>query len=328
MEAVAADEWLTAEEAIAHIAACIWHRKDGTLNLKLPLSMVARARLQNALEDGPVRARGPLHFPHDMPPHVRPHWPVVEIPSAFWRSCQWDGHSGLRNRSTSDFLPWFEATKKELFELWPEADQVPMPTPFDIDWPLLRDVAEAMRQRLDISETGARRRLVHELHGGAIHARSVFESGASQPINKEEWVTHDILSDSIFAGLDSEKSAKPPNQGRESILLRGEDAISLWPRLVISETGVIAPPLAVWTGARPVPTPRSERKSAGVPKAKLTTFIRDHYGAAEARGLRTNRNEALEAAEVAFGETITARRFREAFAKAGKRSPPGRPRNK
>lgn len=328
MEEVTGAEWVTAEEAIAHIATCIWHRKDGALNLKLPLSMVARARLQNALEDGPVRARGPLHFPHGMPAQVRPHWPVVEIPSAFWRGSEWDGFIGIRNRSTSEFLPWFEVAKQELCKLWPEADRISMPAPFDVDWLRLRDVAEAMRQRLDISETGARRRLVHELHGGAIQARRVLESGVSQPINKEEWVTLDILSDSTVAGLDSEKGAKPPNQGRESILLRGEDAIALWPRLVISETGVIAAPLTVWTGTRQVPTPHSGRKSAGVPKAKLTTFIREHYDAADARGVRTNRDEALRAAEIAFSETIAVRRFREALAKAGKRSPPGRPRNK
>ena len=49
------------------------------------------------------------------------------------------------------------------------------------------------------------------------------------------------------ATLDRE-SQIGTNGGPDAIVLCGEDVIALWPRLVLTESGAAAPPLARWTG--------------------------------------------------------------------------------
>jgi len=268
MSALSADEWLLGEETIAHIRACIWYRKDGTLRLQLPLSMVARTHLQHALEDGSLRSRGPLQVPHDMPPQVGPHWPVVEIPSAFWRSAEWDGGSGFRNRSRSERLPWFEVAKNknEIYQLWPELDRRSMPAPFNDDWPLLQDVIEAMTRRLGVGKKGALQRLVSE-RPGVIKARRGGGSDGGHVVAKGQPVDLSALSGSIDIRGEEEF---PANCRGEPIVVCGEDVIALWPSLVLSETGEIAPPLADWRGLDAVETSAVSdavsQADAGTPK--------------------------------------------------------------
>lgn len=249
MAAVSAADWLLGEEAIAHISACIWYRKDGTLRLQLPLSMVARTYLQHRLEEGSTRARGPFQVPHDLPPKVL-HWPVVEIPSAFWRGAVCDGRSGFRNRSRLELLPWFEVTKKELYEVWPEADRRTMPAPFNVDWPRLQDVIEAMMQRLDVNEMGACRRLDSEYKREAIRARNGRGSDGNRVVDEGEQVDLIAVSGGTDTLCDHEISATGRNGRRDAIFLCGEDVIALWPGLVLSESGEIAPPIAGWSGTR------------------------------------------------------------------------------
>jgi hypothetical protein len=243
-------EWLSSEEAIAHICACIWYRRDGTLRRQLPLSMVARTYLQNALEDGSVRARGPLQGLRDLPPKVQLRWPEVEISSAFWMGAEWDGGSGFRNRSRSELLPWFEVTKneKELYELWPEADRRSMPAPFDDDWPLLEDVVEAMMQRLGVGKKGALKRLISE-RPGVIKARKGRGSDSGRVVAKGPPVDLSALSDGIDIRWEDEFRA---TRGGEPIVVCGEDVVALWPSLVLSESGEIARPMAGRTGTRPL----------------------------------------------------------------------------
>jgi hypothetical protein len=250
-------DWLLEDEAIAHIRACVWYRKDGTVRTQLPLSMVARAHLQNALEDRSVHARGPLRFPHGLRPEV-PLWLDADIPSTFWPDSVWDGRSGFRNRSSSEFLPYFEVHKKELYELWPEADRVPMPAPFDVDWPPLPAVLKAMTQRLDVSRKGAHRRLIEKWQEKKIKASLGRGSHGSYIFDEWEEADPNALrrADSQWG---DEFGATGTNGGRETIVLCGDDVVAVWPRLVITESGEIAPPLE---GTR-VPEPSTADNNRG-----------------------------------------------------------------
>ena len=91
-----------------------------------------------------------------------------------------------RNRSSSEFLPWFEVHKEELYDLWPEADRVPIPAPFGVEWPPLQDVIKAMTQRLDVSREGAYRWLNDGWQERNIKARKARWSGSSYIVDDGE----------------------------------------------------------------------------------------------------------------------------------------------
>ena len=336
-----AAEWFSSEEAIAHIRACIWYQKDATPSL-MRLSMAARTGfLQRALEEGSVPARGPFRSPHELPAHVRLHWPDdADIPRAFWPGSVWDGRSGFRNRSSSEFLPWFEVPKKELYDLWPEADRVPMPAPFGVDWPPLQDVIEAMTQRLDVSREGAYRRLNDGWQEEKIKASK--GRGSHDMYIFDEWERADPNAlRRADAQWNDEFSATETNGGREAIVLHGEDVIALWPRLVLTEFGEIAPPITGWTGTRapepsaPVPTrapeggvraPSGSNMSWADARRCLPGFLTERSARAQASGEKFNQVVARREAEAHFGRRIPRRAFRETYRAAGLKRPGGRPR--
>ena len=330
-----AAEWFSSEEAIAHIRACIWYQKDATPSL-MRLSMAARTGfLQRALEEGSVPARGPFRSPHELPAHVRLHWPDdADIPRAFWPGSVWDGRSGFRNRSSSEFLPWFEVPKKELYDLWPEADRVPMPAPFGVDWPPLQDVIEAMTQRLDVSRDGAYRRLNDGWREEKIKASKGRGSHGMYSFDQWEQADPNALR-RAGAQWHDDFSATGTNGRREAIVLCGEDVIALWPRLVLTEFGEIAPPIAGSTAARvravdgdealqaDAGSPAAPEAYADAPHDKLVGFYRDRFGAP---GLATNA-DMDRAAEDHFGGRIRVKARRAARTEAGAKGKRGRPRN-
>jgi hypothetical protein len=339
-------EWLSSEEAIAHIRACIWW-KDAQLSLRLPLSMVARTHLTIALEDERLPARGPLRPPHDMPPAASL-WLDVDIPSTFWLDSDWDGRSGFRNRSSLEVLPRFEVPKKELYDLWSEADRVSMPAPFDVDWPPLEAVIEAMMERLDVSRQAAHQRLIGYWREKNIKASKRVGSHGSYVFDEWERADPNALHRADAQWAD-ELGATGTNGGREPVVLCGEDVIAVWPRLALScewprlakgvKRGVVSE--SGWSGARApessaaVPTPSAKdgvrapsslNMSLAEMRRFLPDFLKERCARTQASGERFNEVVARCQAEAHFGRRIRRPAFREIYRATGLKIPPGRPR--
>jgi hypothetical protein len=209
-----------------------------------------------------------------------------------------------------------------------------MPAPFDVDWPPLRNVIEAMTQRLnDVSRRGAYRRLIGEWQRGALKARKGLGSNRSCIIDEGEPVDLIALSGGTDAQGDKEYGASETNGG-EAIVLCGEDVIALWPRLVLScdfpRLGTSAPKPspaasneALQAGGRSPPMKTSDSPaSITVPHRDLVAFYRDRFGPP---GAATNREDMDREAEQNFGRRIAIKALAVARREAGVKGKVGRP---
>ena len=118
--------WLSGEEAVAHVRACIW---STSLRRGSTLSYLARAHLLNKLAAGSIRAQGPLTGPTPFAPHVL-RSPIVRIPKTFWQNVEWDGRDGFWNRSSLETLQYFEVCDARIRAGW----RNPIPMPARLNW--------------------------------------------------------------------------------------------------------------------------------------------------------------------------------------------------
>jgi hypothetical protein len=285
-------KWLTEEDAVAHVAGCTWYGKKGSVRIRIPAREYARALLRNELEDGVIHARGPLEFPPGIPKVPNPYWATVNIPPEFWKGAEPYRESGVQNRSRSERVPWFEVNKGEVCKRWPASKRIPMPAPFDIDWPQLPHVVEAMKQRLDLSEAGACRRLFDQLTRGALRARKLSDTPAVEAIDTKELAKLDRLPDHSIAGLYAGLGVTPTKDRRQVVELWGDEVVALWSDLVLKASGRIAASIVILPQAEQRPHPDSppgdqepgrSNRYAGRPsvKVRITSKMKERFAAGE-----------------------------------------------
>jgi hypothetical protein len=197
------------------------------------LSYVARAALENVLQDNSVRARGPLRRPTPLPAEVaeKLHWPDVDIPPTFWPNTVWDGRDGFRNPTSGEKLYRLEVSETELIACWPVADRIAMPAPFHVDWPPISQVIDAMTRCLGLSREAALKRLIGDCEDKKLKASE--RHGSCGRYSFENWKQADPN-----AVHDPHQFS---TQGGGPIVLWADDVIALEPRLM--------PPYSAWPRA-------------------------------------------------------------------------------
>lgn len=337
-DAGASSEWILIDQAIEHVVACIWYRENGgLLRLQVPVSMIARAQILEAIGEGRIRARGPLRVPTDLPGHVPNHWLVRDIPSVFWQKANWDGISGFKNLNKSEQVPWIEVPRAELYRLWPERGRRTMPAPFHAERIAFRDAVLAMVQRFGLNEEGAHARLLD-----AVAQRNIWPFEAESPGGQ-------AIDLNAGSGLDWRSSAVARAE------LCSEDVIALWPELVISQSGAIATyagrsgaksdgvpavaiagkpaagagstPTAADSTAAPMPVNAARpRMSLAQMNRELRQFLQRVRNDAIANSKPFNRDVARKLAEDEFQARITRTDFQPYYENAGRGAPRGRKR--
>jgi hypothetical protein len=321
MGAISPGVWLSADEAIDHVRACIWW-KDGSWEIRLPLGMVARQLLRDVLGDKvePVRAQGPL----EVRPNLRAEWllqpPPVAIPPTFWRDAVWDERDGFL--SGKEELRWFEVSETDLHARWPVADRIPMLAPFDLDWPPLLHVIEAMTRCHHVSKEAALTRLRDYWNDSKLKASK--GRGSYGRYSFKNWNQADP---------NAVRNAQEfRNEGGEPIVLWADDMIALEPRLVplysawpkenAPPAPSVAPPASSSSAATAKPPKKKYRHNAAS-ITELAGFLKSRQSAIG----RTNREDAKAAAEAHFEAPILWKTLQAAVEEAGIKNPPGpRPR--
>ncbi len=308
--------WLSGDEAIAHVRACIW---STSLLLGSTLSMVARTALKIELEAASVHAQGRLNVPTPLPGRVL-HRPTGAIPQTFLPGAEWDGRDGFENSTSSEKLPRFEVSDTELYARWP--NPIPMPAPFDGDWPQLSQVSDAMTRCLGVSPQASVEWLIETWEDRKLKASK--GQGRYGRYSFDEWEKAD--PNGVRAAHEFS------DEGDEPIVLWADDVIALDRRVVLSSAWPRASAPSSPASSLTPSVPSSPAATAEPPKyghdstavTKLAEFVSGHYATAAAK--KRNRREARAAAEAHFGRRITEQTFRAAFSEAGIENPGGRPR--
>lgn len=210
--------WLSGDQAIAHVRACIWSK---SLRLGSTLSTWARTALKIELEAGAVHAQGRLNVPTPLPGRVL-HRPTGAIPPTFWPGAEWDGRDGFENSTSSEKLPRFEVSDTELYARWPHP--IPMLAPFDGDWPQLSQVIDAMTRCLSVSPQAAVAWLIETWEDRKLKASK--GQGRYGRYSFDEWEKADP---NAVRGAHEFS-----DEGGEPIVLWADDVIALDRRVLLS----------------------------------------------------------------------------------------------
>ncbi len=260
--------WLSGDQAIAHVRACTWRT---ALHPGPTLSMVARTALKIELAAASIHAQGRLRVPTPLPGRVLLRR-TGAIPPMFWPGAEWDGRDGFQNDSRSEELPRFQVSDTDLHARWPVTDRIPMPAPFDVDWPPLPQVIAAMTRCLGVSPEAAVDWLIETWEDKKLKASKGH--GSFGRFLFKEWEQADPNAVRIAHEFS--------NQGGDSIVLSADDVIALEPRLVLSSAwpgaGAPGPPVSSLTPPGSSVTPLAQARTRATTLAeKVAAELRQMF---------------------------------------------------